>query len=68
MFGETSISISWCVRHRYNCHLKNLTIEQFVMISLDLGTEKYTRLSLPQCSDEELHDVPTLSVLMDCLC
>jgi len=61
-------SISWCVRHRYNCHLKNLTVEQLVMISFHLGTERYTQLLLPRCCDEELHDVPTLSVLMDCLC
>jgi len=60
-------SISWCVRHRYNCHLKNLTVEQFVIISLDLGTETYTKLLLPQCCHEEPQHVPTLSVLMDCL-
>ncbi|KEH21607.1 F-box protein interaction domain protein [Medicago truncatula] len=60
-------SISWCVRHRYNCHLKNLTVEQLVIISLDLGTERYTQLLLPRYCDEDLHGVPTLSVLMDCL-
>ncbi|XP_039682823.1 F-box/kelch-repeat protein At3g23880 [Medicago truncatula] len=60
-------SVSWCVRCRYYCHLKNLIVEQFVMISLDLGTETYTQLLLPRCCDEELHNVPTLSVLMDCL-
>ncbi|KEH25333.1 putative F-box domain-containing protein [Medicago truncatula] len=60
-------SISWCVRYRYNCHLKNLTVEQFVMISLDLGTETCTKLLLPRCCDEELHGFPTLSGLMDCL-
>ena len=48
--------------------MKNLAVEKFVIISLDLRTETYTQLLLPRCCDKELHDVPTLSVLMDCLC
>ncbi|KEH25336.1 F-box protein interaction domain protein [Medicago truncatula] len=61
-------SINWVVRHRYYCHLKNLTVEKFVIISLDMRTETYTQLLLPRCCDEELTGAATLSVLMDCLC
>jgi F-box interacting protein len=65
-------SINWFARHRYNCHLKNIIIEQFVIISLELGTETYTLLLPPRCCDEELRDrsilPPALSVLNDCLC
>jgi len=64
-----SNSLSWLVRHRYTCHWNNLTIEQFVIISLDLGTETYTRLLLPPCCDKlPPLNTPTLTVLMDCLC
>ncbi|KEH22260.1 F-box and associated interaction domain protein [Medicago truncatula] len=63
-------SINWFARHRYNCHL--ITIEQFVIISVELGTETYTQLLLPRCCEEELRDPPilppTLSMLNDCLC
>ncbi|AES78409.1 hypothetical protein MTR_7g030040 [Medicago truncatula] len=59
----------WLVRHRYTCHWNNLTIEQFVIISLDLGTETYTQLLLPPCCDKlPPLNTPTLTVLMDCLC
>jgi len=65
-------SINWLVRRQHNCHLKNITIEQLMIISLDLGTETYTELLLPRCCDVDLHDSttlsPTLSVLNDCLC
>ena len=65
-------SINWFVRYRYFCHLKNLNIEQFVIISLDLGTETYTQLFLPRFCHEELYDSPfhpqIFCVLMDCLC
>jgi hypothetical protein len=63
-----SNSTNWLVRSQYNCRLKNLTIEQFVIISLDLGTETYTKFLLPQCCDEVPLDRSTLCVLMDCLC
>jgi F-box interacting protein len=63
-----SNSTNWLVRSQYNCRLKNLTIEQFVIISLDLGTETYTKFLLPRCCDEVPLDRSTLCVLMDCLC
>lgn len=65
-------STNWFARQRYYCHLKNLTIEKFVIISLDLGTETYRQSMLPRCCEEDLYcsqiSCPTLSVLMDCLC
>jgi hypothetical protein len=64
-----SNSINWLVcHHHYKCHLKNLTVKEFVIVSLDLGTETYSQLLLPQCCNEEPLDRPILSVLMDCLC
>jgi len=43
-----SNSISWLISHRYKCHWNNIIIEQFVIISLDLASETYTQLLLPQ--------------------
>ncbi|XP_058741558.1 F-box/kelch-repeat protein At3g06240-like [Vicia villosa] len=50
----------------YKC--KDITIEQFAAISLDLGTETHTRLSLPQGFVEVPFVMPYLSVLKDSLC
>ncbi|XP_058741562.1 F-box protein CPR1-like [Vicia villosa] len=50
----------------YNC--KNITIQQFWVISLDLGAETHTRLSLPQGFIEVPFVLPYLSVLKDSLC
>jgi len=65
-------SINWFARRRFYCHMKNLTIEQLVIISFDLGTETHKQFMLSRWYDEELH-IPrklslTLSVLMDCIC
>ena len=59
-----SNSINWLVRHRYKCQQKNLTTEQFVIISLDLETETYAQLQLPKLP----FDNPNICVLMDCIC
>ncbi|RHN59611.1 putative F-box domain, galactose oxidase/kelch, beta-propeller, kelch-type beta propeller [Medicago truncatula] len=50
----------------YDC--KDITIKQFVIISLDFGTEKYTQLRPPQGFDQVPFLMPNLSVLEDCLC
>jgi hypothetical protein len=46
----------------------NITVDQFVIISLDLGTETYMHLSTPRGVDEVPCIEPTIAVLMDCLC
>ncbi|KEH37801.1 putative F-box associated interaction domain-containing protein [Medicago truncatula] len=46
----------------------NLSIEQFVITSLDLGTDSYTQLLPPRGFDEVPPVMPIVSVLMDCLC
>lgn len=62
-------SINWLVIHR-----KNLTIEQSVIVSLDLRTEAYTQFLIPPSCNEELLGCPCLLVplrlfvLMDCMC
>ncbi|XP_004492107.2 F-box/kelch-repeat protein At3g23880-like [Cicer arietinum] len=49
--------------------LKNhATVEQFRIVSLDLGTETYNQYMLPRRFDEMPPDMPTLGVLGDCLC
>jgi len=64
-----SNSLSWLVYHSYTSRCNNLTIQQFVIISLDLRIETYTKLLLPPCYDQlPSLDTPTLCVLMDCLC
>ncbi|XP_045797857.1 F-box/kelch-repeat protein At3g23880-like [Trifolium pratense] len=65
-----SDAINWLVYHEYNCHLKNLMIREHVIVSLDLGTETYSQLLLPQCCNNEMSVDPTpaLFVFMDCLC
>jgi len=66
-------SINWLIYHQKK--KKNLTIEQYVIVSLDLKTEAYTQFLLPRsCNKERLTrpylspTVECLSVLMDCMC
>jgi len=49
----------------YDC--KYITIEQFMIVSLDLGTETCKELLLPRGFDEVPSFEPSLCVLMDCL-
>jgi len=44
------------------------TVYQFVIISLDLGTESYTQLLPPRDFDEVPVFMPIVSVLMNCPC
>ncbi|WJX76255.1 hypothetical protein P8452_59695 [Trifolium repens] len=47
---------------------KNINVKEFVIISLDLGTETYRQL-MPPCGFDEMSPVePSVCVLMDCLC
>jgi F-box interacting protein len=47
---------------------KGVTVEQYVIVSLDLSTESYTEILLPRGFDEVPHFQPTIAVLMNCLC
>jgi hypothetical protein len=47
---------------------QHLTIDQFVIISLNLSTETYLQLLPPRDFDKVPCVLPTLSVLMDSLC
>ena len=64
-------TVNWfAIRNKaiYNSYNKDITVEQFMIISLDLGTETYKQFQTP-CGVDEVPDVePTISVLMDCLC
>ena len=46
----------------------DVTIEQYVILSIDLSTETYTQLLLPQGFHKVPRYQPKLVVLMDCLC
>ncbi|KEH37800.1 putative F-box domain-containing protein [Medicago truncatula] len=69
-----SNSINWfAVRNHENFvygRWKDLivSVDEFVIISLDLGMETYTQLRLPQALNEVPYVMPTVSILMNCLC
>ena len=48
--------------------VEDITVEQIVIVSLDLGTETYNQYRLPQGVDEVPPIEPSVSVLWDCLC
>jgi len=48
--------------------VEDITVEQIVIVSLDLGTETYNQYRLPQGFDEVPLIEPTVGVLGDCLC
>jgi len=48
--------------------VKDFTVEQIVIVSLDLGTESYNQSKLPRGFDEVPPASPALGVLGDCLC
>ncbi|XP_004492391.1 F-box/kelch-repeat protein At3g23880-like [Cicer arietinum] len=56
--------------HLYPSYAYSLitSVQQFVIVSLDLSTEKYTQFLLPLGFDEVPFIPPILSVLRDCLC
>ncbi|XP_058725771.1 F-box/kelch-repeat protein At3g23880-like [Vicia villosa] len=46
----------------------DLSVQQFVIISLDLRTETYTQFQFPQCFDQVPVVAPIVCRLMECLC
>ena len=62
-------SLNWFAFQNNVCSNHHLEfIEQFAIISLDLGMETYTQLLLPHDFDEAHPHMPMVCVLMDCLC
>jgi F-box interacting protein len=49
-------------------NVSKITVEQYVIISLDLSTESYTQLLLPRGFDEVPRVQPTIVILTDSLC
>jgi len=49
-------------------NVSKITVEQYVIVSLDLSTESYTQLLLPRGFDEVPRVQPTIVVLTDSLC
>jgi F-box interacting protein len=62
-------TINWlAIRDKTEYEWNDITIDQFVIVSLDLSTESYRQL-LPPSGFVEVPPVePSVSVLMDCLC
>jgi len=65
--------LNWLALRRKLCYvgvsgLEKMDIREFVIVSLDLGTETYTQLMPPGGYDETSAIEPLLSILMDCLC
>ncbi|XP_058739932.1 F-box/kelch-repeat protein At3g23880-like [Vicia villosa] len=52
----------------YSHYHKDITVEQFVIVSLDLGTETYKLYPMPHGFDEVPPREPTIGVLGSCLC
>jgi F-box interacting protein len=61
-------TINWIVLRDYKINTTVVSVDQYVILSLDLSTEKCTQLLLPQRFDEKLWHTPKLVVLMGCLC
>jgi len=49
-------------------NIKDITVEQFVIVSLDLGSETYNQYLLPRGFDEVPPVMPTIGVLGDRFC
>ncbi|RHN46972.1 putative F-box associated interaction domain-containing protein [Medicago truncatula] len=64
-----SRTLNWLAIHNHlNYYSKDITIEQFVILSLDLGTETYNKYLLPRDFDEVPFMAPMVHVLGGCLC
>jgi F-box interacting protein len=64
-------TINWIVIRNYNINSSSTlvtTVDQYVILSLDLSTETCTQLLLPQRFDKVPSHPPKLAVLMGCLC
>ncbi|XP_058739567.1 F-box/kelch-repeat protein At3g23880-like [Vicia villosa] len=64
-----SSTINWlAIRNKSQYDWNDITIEQFVIVSLNLGTETYQELLPPRGFVEVPPVEPSVNVLMDCLC
>ncbi|CAL0304840.1 unnamed protein product [Lupinus luteus] len=63
-------TLNWLAIRNYaaGCDWDTVTINQLVIVSLDLGKETYKQLSLPVGLDEVPHVVPTIGIFGGCLC
>ncbi|KAL5072769.1 hypothetical protein RYX36_011753 [Vicia faba] len=56
------------VRFNWSYYVNDITVEDIVIVSLDLRTETYNQYRLPQGFDELPPEEPTIAVLKGCLC
>ncbi|RHN46975.1 putative F-box domain-containing protein [Medicago truncatula] len=62
-------TLNWlAIRNEFDYDIKNLRVEQFVIVSFDLGTETFSQYRLPSDFDEMPPMMPIVSVLGGFLC
>ncbi|GAU25539.1 hypothetical protein TSUD_259720 [Trifolium subterraneum] len=67
--SNNSADLNGTINRIARCNYHLLTVDRYVILSLDLSTETYTQLLLPPRVDKLPHFImPKLVVLMDCLC
>ncbi|XP_058741961.1 F-box/kelch-repeat protein At3g23880-like [Vicia villosa] len=74
-YGDVSVyfksTINWLAIQNHLCYdstnIEDISIEQFVIVSLDLRTETYNQYLLPPEFDQVPTVAPIISVLGDCL-
>ncbi|MCI01166.1 F-box protein, partial [Trifolium medium] len=72
LYGHSAVfcngTLNWLASH--NSRLKYITVEQLIILSLDLGTETYNMYKLPKGFDKmpPSDSEPTVGVLGDLLC
>ncbi|GAU37584.1 hypothetical protein TSUD_395560 [Trifolium subterraneum] len=57
----------FCLNYGFCLKESGVTVEQFVIVSLDFSTETYTQLLLPRGFAKVPDNLPKIVVLMDCL-
>jgi F-box interacting protein len=62
------LALKNCVRANMSYKTDGITVDQFVIMSLNLSTEIHTQLLPPQGFDQVPHVEPTIRVLNDSLC
>ncbi|AES60603.1 putative F-box associated interaction domain-containing protein [Medicago truncatula] len=62
-------ALNWLAIHNFICYdCNDITVDQFVIVSLDLETETYNQYIMPHGFDEVPPKEPTIGVLRGCLC
>ena len=62
-------TLNWlAIYNSLHYNFEDITVDQFVIVSLNLETETYNQYMLPRGFDEVPQETPTVGVLGGCLC